>query len=186
MSRARSRALRVSLRLSTVLATAVLAGAALAGPDHRLPFGEPAKAKQATRTVTITMRDNEFEPDKVTVKAGEIVRFVVVNKGELLHEFSIGTAAMHAEHQAEMAMLMEHGVLTPTSFISDPSKIDHSKMGGMSMDEMKHDHPNSVLVEPGKTAELVWKFSKATELEFACNVPGHYEAGMVGKITFAK
>jgi uncharacterized cupredoxin-like copper-binding protein len=51
---------------------------------------------------------------------------------------------------------------------------------------MKHDDPNSVLVEPGKTAELTWTFSKATNLEFACNVPGHYQAGMVGKLTVSQ
>ena len=51
---------------------------------------------------------------------------------------------------------------------------------------MKHDDPNSVLVEPGKTAELVWKFTQPTELEFACNIPGHYESGMAGPINFTK
>ena len=51
---------------------------------------------------------------------------------------------------------------------------------------MKHDDPNSVLVEPGKTAELTWTFSKATSLEFACNIPGHYQAGMVGKLTVSQ
>ena len=48
---------------------------------------------------------------------------------------------------------------------------------------MKHDDPNSVLVEPGKSAELTWTFAKATRLEFACNIPGHYQAGMVGQLT---
>ena len=61
-------------------------------------------------------------------------------------------------------------------------KMDHSAMGHGEMGGMKHDDPNSVLVEPGKTAELTWTFSKATGLEFACNIPGHYQAGMVGKI----
>ena len=54
--------------------------------------------------------------------------------------------------------------------------MGHGDMGGM-----KHDDPNSVLVEPGKTAELTWTFSKAGALEFACNLPGHYQAGMVGE-----
>ena len=93
---------------------------------------------------------------------------------------------MHAKHQEEMAMMMQHGVLTPTGMNHDMSKMDHSKMGGMNMEDMKHDDPNSVLVEPGKTGELVWKFTKPTELEFACNIPGHYEAGMAGPIKFAK
>ena len=166
--------------------TIAAASAAFASPGHGLPFGEAAKAEQATRTVTITMRDNLYEPESLTVAPGEIVRFVVVNEGELLHEFNMGTAAMHAKHQKEMAMMMDHGMMTPTGMNHDMSKMDHSKMGGMKMEDMKHDDPNSVLVEPGKTGELVWKFTKPTELEFACNIPGHYEAGMAGPIRFAK
>jgi uncharacterized cupredoxin-like copper-binding protein len=46
---------------------------------------------------------------------------------------------------------------------------------------MMHNDPNSILLEPGKTGELIWKFSNPSKIEFACNVPGHYEAGMVGK-----
>ena len=184
MSKTLPNLLRISLLagLTTIAATS----AAFASPGHSLAFGEAAKAEQATRTVTITMRDNLYEPESLTVKPGEIVRFILVNKGELLHEFNIGTAAMHAKHQEEMAMMMEHGMLTPTGMNHDMSKMDHSKMRGMSMGDMKHDDPNSVLVEPGKTAELVWKFTKPTELEFACNIPGHYEAGMAGPIKFAK
>jgi uncharacterized cupredoxin-like copper-binding protein len=47
---------------------------------------------------------------------------------------------------------------------------------------MEHEEPNGREVEPGKTGELVWRFSKAGEFEFACLIPGHREAGMVGKI----
>lgn len=166
--------------------TMIAAGAAFASPGHGLPFGEPADAAQATRTITITMHDNLYEPESLTVNSGEIIRFVLVNKGELLHEFNIGTASMHAKHQEEMAMMMEHGMLTPTGMNHDMAKMDHSKMGGMNMGDMKHDDPNSVLVEPGKTAELIWKFTKPTELEFACNIPGHYESGMAGPIKFTK
>jgi len=64
--------------------------------------------------------------------------------------------------------------------------MDHSAMGHGDMGGMKHDDPNSVLVEPGKTAELTWTFSKAGALEFACNIPGHYQAGMVGKLTVSQ
>ena len=59
-------------------------------------------------------------------------------------------------------------------------------MGGGMGHDMRHDDPTSVLVEPGKTKELVWKFTKNAELEFACNMPGHYEAGMVGNIDFRR
>lgn len=184
MSKALPNLLRISLLASVM--TIAAASTAVASPGHGLPFGEVAKAAQATRTVTITMRDNLYEPESLTVKPGETVRFVLVNKGELLHEFNIGTAAMHAKHQEEMAMMMDHGVLTPTGMNHDMAKMDPSKMGGMNMSDMKHDDPNSVLVEPGKTAELVWKFTNPTDLEFACNIPGHYESGMAGPIEFAK
>ncbi len=99
------------------------------------------------------MHDNLFEPESLAVKPHEIVRFVLVNKGELLHEFNIGTTAMHAKHQEEMAMMMEYGMLTATGMNHDMSKTDPSKMAGMNMDDMKHNYPNSVLVEPGKTGE---------------------------------
>ena len=180
MSKTLPNLLRISLLAG--FTTIAAASAAFASPGHSLAFGEAAKAEQATRTVTITMRDNLYEPESLTVKPGEIVRFVLVNKGELLHEFNIGTAAMHAKHQEEMAMMMQHGMLTPTGMNHDMSKMDHSKMGGMNMGDMKHDDPNSVLVEPGKSAEIVWKFPKEATLEFACNVPGHYESGMMGPI----
>ena len=90
---------------------------------------------------------------------------------------------MHAEHQKEMMTMMEHGMLTATGMNHDMMKMDHS---GMGMSGHVHDDPNSVLVEPGKTQEIVWKFVAATGLEFACNVPGHYESGMMGEIEFGK
>lgn len=145
-------------------------------------IGEPAKATAATRVVQVTLIDNAFEPDSVKVKAGETVRFVLINKGQLLHEFNLGTAAMHAEHQKEMAIMMDHGMITSTGIDPQMMKMD---MGHGAM-EMKHDDPNSVMVAPGETKELVWKFSKTIDLEFACNIPGHYESGMVGKIEFAR
>ncbi|MFV3304614.1 cupredoxin domain-containing protein [Pseudomonas sp. NY15181] len=153
--------------------------------DASYDFGKPAKAAQATRTVEIKLGDMYFEPESVEVKAGETVRFVIHNSGNLLHEFNLGSAAMHVAHQKEMQQMMDSGMLTPTGMQHDMSKMDHSKMGhgDMPMGQMmKHDDPNTVLIEPGKTAELTWTFSKATSLEFACNIPGHYQAGMVGKL----
>jgi uncharacterized cupredoxin-like copper-binding protein len=156
-----------------------------AGHTHNTSaIGEPAKATGTTRTVQVKLIDNAFEPEAVKVKAGETVRFVITNAGQLLHEFNLGTAPMHAEHQKEMAMMVEHGMLTPTGVDEKMMKMDHSNMpGGHSM---KHDDPNSVLVAPGEKKELVWKFSKAVDLEFACNIPGHYESGMVGKVDFSR
>lgn len=179
--------------LAAALAAASIAAfpiAAPAAPGHggghhgghgAEAIGEPAEASAATRTIEVELGDTYFEPESVQVKAGEVVRFVLENTGQLLHEFNIGTAAMHARHQEEMAMMMDHGMLTPTGIDQDKMKMDHSGMPGMDHGMMAHDDPNSVLVEPGQTKELVWKFADATNLEFACNVPGHYEAGMVGE-----
>jgi uncharacterized cupredoxin-like copper-binding protein len=168
---------------AAALLTAGAAAVADAGHGHTAAIGEPGMKAKATRTVTITIRDNTYEPESIDVKKGETIRFVVKNTSELLHEFNIGTAAMHAEHQKEMAVMAEHGMITATGINRDLMNMDHSKMG---LPVMKHDDPNAVLVEPGKTAELVWKFSKTAKLEFACNLPGHYEAGMVGQIHFGK
>ena len=153
------------------------------GHDHghasALDFGEPGNPAEVSRTIEVTMVDNYFEPENITVEAGETVRFVLRNEGEFLHEFNIGTAAMHREHQDEMMTMMEHGMITANGIDHDLMAMDHSANG---MAGHVHDDPNSVLVEPGKAEELIWKFSKPANLEFACNVPGHYDAGMMGEI----
>ncbi len=177
----------------------VLAGCLLAlsfpvwaSPAQTYAFGAPAQAAKATRTVEIVMGDISFTPKGLDIKAGETVRFVLINKGQLLHEFNLGDAAMHARHQQEMLKMQQSGMLTPTAMKSAAAPMDHAAMGHSSMPGMdhgagmKHDDPNSVLVEPGKTAELTWTFNKATNLEFACNIPGHYQAGMVGKLTVSQ
>ena len=154
------------------------------GHAHGAAIGEPGKAAQATRTLAVKLADNFYEPKTIQVRAGETIRFVLTNAGELLHEFNIGTAAMHAEHQKEMLAMADAGMLTATDIVTDHSKMDHSKMPHGQM--MSHDDPNAVLLRPGEKKELVWKFTKAAELEFACNLPGHYEAGMVGKLEFRR
>lgn len=168
----------MTLRTPQLLAGCLLALSfnAMADASHSYAFGQPAAADKATRTVEMTLQDIAFAPKSLDVKAGETVRFVLVNKGQLLHEFNLGDAAMHAAHQKEMLQMQASGMLTSTGM----GKMDHSAMGHGAM---KHDDPNSVLVEPGKTAELTWTFTQATGLEFACNLPGHYQAGMVGKLT---
>lgn len=156
-----------------------------AAPAHTYDFGQPAPAAKATRSIEVVLNDMSFDPKAIQVKAGETVRFVLVNKGQLLHEFNLGDAAMHAQHQQEMLQMQQSGMLTPTGM--KEMSHDMADMDRGSMDHgMKHDDPNSVLVEPGKTAELTWTFSKATSLEFACNIPGHYQAGMVGKLTVSQ
>jgi uncharacterized cupredoxin-like copper-binding protein len=171
------------LRKPLVLAVCllVLNSPVWASPAHTYDFGQPAPAAKATRSVEVVMGDMSFTPKAIDIKAGETVRFVLVNKGQLLHEFNLGDAAMHAKHQQEMMKMQQSGMLTPTGM----KEMGHGAMAGMDHG-MKHDDPNSVLVEPGKTTELTWTFTKATNLEFACNIPSHYQAGMVGKLTVSQ
>jgi len=157
-----------------------------ASPAQTYDFGRPAPVAKAQRSVEVVMGDMSFDPKAIDIKAGETIRFVLVNKGQLLHEFNLGDATMHAAHQQEMLKMQQSGMLTPTAM----KEMDHSAMAGMDHASpahgMQHDDPNSVLVAPGKTAELTWTFTKATSLEFACNIPGHYQAGMVGKLTVSQ
>ncbi len=140
-------------------------------------IGEKGDIKDVTKVVTVKMFDNYYEPNEIVVKKGETVKFVVKNMGELVHELNIATKEMHIKHQPEMAKMVEHEIL-----LAD--KIDKNKMKEMSkMDHsMAHKHANSVLLEPNDTGEIIWKFSTSTKLEIACNVPGHYEAGMIARI----
>lgn len=157
-----------------------------ASPAQTYDFGQPAPAAKAQRSVEVVMGDMSFDPKAIDIKAGETIRFVLVNKGQLLHEFNLGDATMHAAHQQEMLKMQQSGMLTPTAM----KEMDHSAMAGMDHASpehgMQHDDPNSILVPPGKTAELTWTFTKTTSLEFACNIPGHYQAGMVGKLTVSQ
>lgn len=158
--------------------------ASQASTGEHFAFGHPGDAAKATRTVEVTLGDMYFEPKSLNVKKGETVRFVLVNKGQLLHEFNLGDAAMHAAHQQEMLKMAASGMLTPTGMKHHMAGMDHGMAHGDGA--MKHDDPNSMLVEPGKTAELTWTFADATGLEFACNIPGHYQAGMVGKVAISQ
>jgi uncharacterized cupredoxin-like copper-binding protein len=162
------------IRSAVVIGLLGLSLPLMASSDHTYSFGHASPAAQATRTIEVTLGDMYFQPRSLQVKAGETVHIVVTNKGQLLHEFNLGDAAMHAAHQQEMVKMQQSGMLQPTG-------MNHAAMD-MSPGAMKHNDPNSVLVEPGKTAELTWTFSKASDVLFACNIPGHYQAGMVGKI----
>jgi uncharacterized cupredoxin-like copper-binding protein len=124
--------------------------------DVSTPFGRPGDPKQVSRTVTIRMSDTmRFTPDSVTVKRGETIRFSVKNEGKILHEMVLG----HDEGIKEHAALMR------------------------KFPEMEHDEPYMVHVSPGKTGQLIWTFDTSGEVVFACLIPGHYEAGMTGKVT---
>lgn len=122
-------------------------------------FGKQGDPKKATRTITIDMADTmRFGPSDITVKEGETIKFVVANKGKMMHEMVIGT----------MDELKAHGELM-------------KKHPGM-----EHDEPYMSHVSPGKKEEMVWQFTKAGEFYYACLIPGHFEAGMIGKIKVTK
>jgi len=170
----------IAFILSIIFVSAQLyaAGTHSGGHGHKQSFGEPGNVKHASRTINVKMLDSYYQPKNIEVKEGETIVFKVENVGVLVHEFNIGTAIMHDAHQKEMINMFKHGAITPTS-------INHKKMNmGNEGGSMKHDDPNSVLLNPGQSSELVWKFTKAANLEFACNIPGHYQAGMMGKISF--
>ena len=140
-------------------------------------IGEEGKLSEVNRIIEIKMYDNYYEPSEIKVKKGETIKFIVYNYGELVHEFNIATKEMHIKHQPEMMKMVENQIL-----LAD--KIDKKKMKEMAKKDhsMAHSHSNSVLLEPNQSAELIWKFSSDKNLEAACNVPGHYEVGMVANI----
>ena len=192
------------MRFVTSLAVAVMAVAAVAAQTQPAvadsayqAFGTRGRAEDAKRTVDIVMRDNSYQPQRIHVRAGETVRFRVRNAGELLHEFNIGTAAMHQQHQRGMQAMFDSGMMSATSKDAMAS-MDHSNMRGMNhgagghggmnhaATPMRHDDPNAVLVNPGQTEEMVFRFTRTADLEFACNIPGHYESGMVGNVVFQR
>lgn len=120
------------------------------------PWGIAGDAKRGTRTIRVSMSDRmRFVPDRISVREGETVRMVVKNDGQLMHEFVIGTKKELDEH----AVLMK------------------------KFPSMEHDEPYMVHVAPGRTGEIVWTFNRAGEFDFGCLIAGHYEAGMVGRIT---
>ena len=164
---------------AVVTSTATLAAGSQGGGHGHMEFGQPGKAVNASRTIEVIMGDNYFEPEDVQIMKGETIRFVIKNQGDAVHEFNIGTSHMHAEHQKEMELMVEHGVIDGDKINQELMKMD---MGHGNT--MQHDDPNSVLLEPGTEAEIVWQFTKAMDLEFACNVPGHYDSGMAGTFKF--
>jgi len=108
-----------------------------------------------TRSVNVDMNDSmRFSPSAISVKAGEVIRFVVKNSGKTKHEMVIGDAAELMEHAQAMA----------------------------KFPAMEHEEHNQVTLAPGATGTIVWKFDKAGKVDFACLQPGHFEAGMKGQI----
>jgi len=140
-------------------------------------IGEKAESSEVDRVIEIKMYDSYFEPTNISIKKGETIKFLVQNFGSLVHEFNIATKKMHLKHQPEMMAMMENEIL-----LGD--KIDYEKMKEMAKTDhsMAHSHSNSVLLEPNKSGEIIWKFNSEMKLEAACNVPGHYESGMIAEI----
>lgn len=162
------------------------------GHGHAKNIGRPGDPEKASRAVEIRMGDNFYQIrmgdethdlERLEVKRGETIRFVVVNDGVLLHEFNIGEPQTHAAHQKEMQTMLEHGMITPLKIVPEKMAMDH----GDGEHGMAHDDPNAVLLAAGERGEIVWTFETdgeialAEKLEFACNIPGHYAAGMVGE-----
>jgi uncharacterized cupredoxin-like copper-binding protein len=130
-------------------------GARKEQPMVETEFGRTGDPKKATRTVRIDMSDKmRFTPDALEVRQGTTVRFIVKNSGNTMHEMVIGTLNELKDHAEVM-----------------------KKHPGM-----EHDEPFMAHVPPGKTEEIVWQFTKPGEFHFGCLIPGHFEAGMVGKI----
>ena len=147
-------------RIMTLAAVVVLVAAACGGDDD----SDEASADDGTRTVEIEMVDIAFEPDTLEVEAGETVRFVFTNAGEIAHDAFIGDAAAQAGHEEEM---------------SDDHADDHGDDG--HGDEAEE----ALVLEPGDTGELTYTFEEAGTLEIGCHQPGHYEAGMTVDVEVA-
>ncbi len=159
-----------TLLTGTALVAALTASIALASPGHDSSIGTPGDAAQVDRTITVEMDEMTFTPETVDVQPGETIRFEVVNVGRVVHEFNIGTSETWNGHLGEMQTMMRGGMMTART-------LDHDRMMEAGM---MHDDANSALLEPGETGEVVWTFPDGGEVGFACNVPGHREAGMVG------
>lgn len=131
------------------------------GPGKEFPFGESGKASEADRTVGVFVDGMKYVLSATEFEAGETVRFVIVNSSSIAHDFTLGDAGTQKAHRREMEKMMT---------------------GDAMPDHMKHDDANAVFLKQGEAKEIIWKFSRPGMVLFACNIPGHYEAGMHGNI----
>ena len=149
-----------TLALISAVTTAMgVAPPALADSGHaHFSAGEPGNPKRPARLVKVSMREGdgkmEFIPSRLEIKRGEQVKFVISNDGELPHEFVLASTEDNLKHAAMM----------------------------QKYPDMEHDDPNGKTVQPKAASEIVWRFSKRGQFEFACLIPGHREAGMTGTI----
>jgi uncharacterized cupredoxin-like copper-binding protein len=121
----------------------------------RYSAGEPGDPKKPARVITVLMNEMDYTPTKIEVKRGEQIRFVIRNLGTESHEFMLATTAENLKHAEVMK--------------KNP--------------DMQHDDPNGVTLAPSKTAEILWKFSKAGTFEYSCLIPKHRESGMIGPVS---
>lgn len=155
---------RLHLSSSILISVAVFAAPVAASPGaaehshHATGFsaGEPGNSKKPARVIHITMQESAgkmvFVPERIEVRKGEQVKFVLRNSGELDHEFVLATTVENVKHAEEMK--------------KNP--------------DMEHDDPNAKRIAPKKTGEIIWKFTKRGRFEYGCLIPGHREAGMTG------
>ena len=145
--------------------------------DKNMKIGLKGKESEVSRVIKVVMYDNYYEPNSFKIKSGETIKFEIENAGMLVHEFNIANKMMHIKHQPEMQRMVENEILLADS-------IDKEKMKKMAkMDKaMGHSHSNSVLLAPNEKGDLVWKFDNAMNIQIACNVPGHYQIGMVASV----
>jgi len=138
--------------------SAMAAGKHAGGHDDEA-VGKPGVASKVSRTITMDMTDDmRFHAPDVAAKQGETIRFIVKNSGKVKHEMVLGTAKDLKDHYEVMK--------------KNP--------------EMEHADANMVTVAPGKSGEIIWQFTKAGKVDFACLQPGHYDAGMKGLVHVAK
>jgi len=144
-------------RMLLAVGVALAAPSAIAHGDehHDAAYGKPGDPGKVSRTVEIDMSDAmRFTPASINARKGETIRFVVKNSGKVKHEMVLGSIKELKEHAALM----------------------------LKFPEMEHADLNQLSVDPGKTGELIWQFTKAGTFDFACLQPGHFEAGMRGKV----
>lgn len=147
------------MKNSVLLAALLLPLTAYAHDNHDTGIGQPGRATAKTRVVTVTMQaPMRFTPASIRVKGGETVRFVLTNTDDRAHEFMLGEIGALKAHAAEM---QKHP-------------------------EMVHDEPNAITLLPGQSGELVWTFPTSGVVDFACLLPGHFEAGMQGRVEVRK
>ena len=140
------------------LAMTAMAAGSHGGGHGEAAIGKPGEASKVTRTVVVDMKDDmRFHSSVFSVKQGETIRFVAKNSGKVKHEMVLGTAKDLKDHYEVMK--------------KNP--------------EMEHDDPNMVTVAPGKSGEIIWQFTSAGKVDFACLQPGHFDAGMKGLVNVA-